>query len=681
MRLGEKMAIVNEVITEFAFQGSTSPLTEYNESLGKSIGLLVATSAAIIGAAGAMAAFVTSTTKSLDPVIQLSRTTGVAVEALQELGFVASVTGSDATTLQSSISSLSDKIGEAAQKGSDDFARLGISVRDVNGDVKSADSLLLEIGERFKQLNLSLSEKRSFAQSLGIDPSLIQLLNLTGDALEGVRQKARDMGVVTKEQADAAVNLNDSLTTARFGYDALKNTIAVGLAPQIEDITEGFIDFLAANKDLIADGITNVIEIVTALAKTINRLSPLIFGVAGLFGIWKVASIGLGGVLGVILSPVYLITAGITALILIVDDLIVAMNGGKSVIGDFFNEFLGVDIVPILNSAYDAFISFVDSFISASKNLTDVFSNLFSGAFDLLTGNFDGAKEHFSTFFSGVVSIFSNGISEILSLLSGVGEQALISLTGYDYSKVGEMIAKNITDPIYNIFTNLFSWITEKFKEAIGLVDGVSSFFGFGDEEKQTELNTITSVDMLQDKQVNERVTLNEDEVPVSTVEDVSQERNINISDSVTLNDTDSKQTRNVIINDVVINDALEDIETPKVNSVAMMRDISLLNNFSQFGEIPKPDLSDLELNKSIGIDNTLDLQASGAFTLESQSQRQLMPQPNNVNNSNERNVTIDQKNQFNITGNNERGIASTVTDRLQDQLNDANTQLSVGGF
>ena len=65
------MAIVNEVITQFSFEGSTQPLVNYNSSLGKSIGLLASMSAAIVGAAGAMAAFVTSTTQSIDPMIQV----------------------------------------------------------------------------------------------------------------------------------------------------------------------------------------------------------------------------------------------------------------------------------------------------------------------------------------------------------------------------------------------------------------------------------------------------------------------------------------------------------------------------------------------------------------------------------------------------------------------------------
>jgi hypothetical protein len=62
------------------------------------------------------------------------------------------------------------KIGDAAQKGSDDFARLGISVRDSNGQIKTADVILSEVSKRFNDLNLSMQEQQSFASALGIDP-------------------------------------------------------------------------------------------------------------------------------------------------------------------------------------------------------------------------------------------------------------------------------------------------------------------------------------------------------------------------------------------------------------------------------------------------------------------------------------------------------------------------------
>ncbi len=93
--------------------------------------------AALGMAAFAVAKWASGVSQSLQPLFDLSEQTGVAVASIQELSFVAEQSGSSAQALESSLSGLGAKIGEAAQKGSEDFSRLGISVRDANGHVKA----------------------------------------------------------------------------------------------------------------------------------------------------------------------------------------------------------------------------------------------------------------------------------------------------------------------------------------------------------------------------------------------------------------------------------------------------------------------------------------------------------------------------------------------------------------
>lgn len=609
------MAIVNEVITQFSFEGSTQPLVNYNSSLGKSISLLASMSAAIVGAAGAMAAFVTSTTQSIDPMIQLSRSTGVAIGAIQELGFAASVTGSDAQTLQGSIVGLSEKIGEAAQKGSEEFARLGISVRDLSGEVKTADQVFLEIGKRFNDLDLSLPERRSFAQSLGIDPSLVQLLSLTSSELDKTRAKARELGIVTKEQADAAASLNDSMTTLKFGLDGVRNSVAVGLAPQIEDITAGFIDFLAANREVITNGISKVIEFTTALAKAVTRLAPVITGVIGIFGAWKIASIGLGAVLATAFSPVTIITAAIVGLALVVDDLIVAFNGGKSVIADFFQGFLGVDIVPILISAVDAVTALfghlsnsVGETFSAIGGIIETFSSLFKGEF-LSVGDFVSAlmpniTKLFDNLFGGVLSAAKKFGPEFLEYLAGVGIELVNSWVNLgkdlansiiqsDFVQVGVKLAKDLTQPFRDAFNSLMDWLKARFDKITSVASGIADFFGFGanePEEIEVKVNqqrnistkeldkplTLRDLPNADKQEINRPVTVREMlDIQKADMPEFEKPRDIEMERVATVRDllkiqrleqpSDINKTRNIIIDDVAkVNGAeIPDFENP----------------------------------------------------------------------------------------------------------------------
>lgn len=428
---------VTELVTRFGFQGTLAPLGKYNLRLGKSIGLLAGLTAGLGIATVAFNKWASSVLQSLDPMVQLSRETKVAVGWIQEMGFAASQNGSDLQAVQSTIGSLSQKIGEAAQKGSEDFARLGISVRDASGQVKSADLILDEVRQRFRQLNLSMEEQRSFASALGIDSSLLQLLNRTSSELNGLRARARELGTLTREQADSAVEYNDALAAMRFGLDAVKRLIAVGVAPQLTEMAENFTNLLAANKDWIVNGVRATVEFISELFAALGRLAPFLATLAGGFGILKIATLGWGGALALVFSPVTLITAAIIAVLAILDDLIVAFNGGESVIRDFFLAWLGWDIVPFLHGIAAAFKELVALVVA-------LFKGDFSGAWEIFKRIGAQAIEGFKILFRDLFTWVNDKFFGVL-------------------------------DSIKQAFRDLIGWVTDGLKS-------IGSFFGFGDD-------------------------------------------------------------------------------------------------------------------------------------------------------------------------------------------------------
>ena len=235
------MPEVTELITKFSFQGSTSPLKDYNTALGRSIKSIGAVGAAFGAATFAVAKWASGVSQSLQPLFDLSEQTGVAVASIQELSFVAEQSGSSAQALESSLGGLSAKIGEAAQKGSEEFARLGISVRNnVTGEVKKADELLAELGSSFKAKNLSLPEQQGYAEALGIDPSLISMLSQTSAETEKLKQRARDLGItLSPEDKKGLKEYNMSIAEMDAAMSGLKNLIAVAIVPELEGLAEG----------------------------------------------------------------------------------------------------------------------------------------------------------------------------------------------------------------------------------------------------------------------------------------------------------------------------------------------------------------------------------------------------------------------------------------------------------
>lgn len=370
------MAVVTELITKFGFQGSTQPLEEYNSGLGKGVALLAGMAVAAAATGAAIAKWTTSVLAAEQPLINLSSQTGVAIERIQELQYIANISNSSTEALGSSLVNLSKKIGEAGQKGSEEFSRLGISVRDSNGRIKSTDRVLSEVGNSFKRLGLSMNEQQYFADALGIDTTLLNMLSRTGKKMSELAMRARDLGILTKKQTSEAMEYNDTLTTMRFAMDGVRRLVAVGLAPEFKRIAESFTDLLIKNKDWIVNGIKAVVGVLGDFLAMLGRVWPVLAAGAGLFVALKIATLGWAGAIGLILSPFVLVTAAIAATLLIVDDLIVAFQGGKSVIADFFQEFLGVDIVSVLKTAWDDLNKFFDDVGRLiGKNLFELFDN------------------------------------------------------------------------------------------------------------------------------------------------------------------------------------------------------------------------------------------------------------------------------------------------------------------
>jgi len=336
------MAIVTELVNKITFIGSLRPLDRLNAGLDSAIVLGSNFAAGIIASVTAITAFTVATLSSVDALGQMSKETGIAVEDIQELQYAASVSGSSADAMMSSLTSLTQQIGDAALRGSDDFNRLGVSVRKSNGEIKNASEVLGDVQDRFQ--GMSQTEKFSFASSLGIDRSVVQLLSKSGTEIDKLKKKARQLGVVTQQQSEETVKFNNSLTALRFGASAVQRQIAMALAPEIHDLAEGFTSLLIENKSFITDGVKTTVEWVSAAGKAIGNFLSIINSVVEKTIGWKVALGGIGLALAIAFAPTYPVTLAIATLILLVDDLVSAFEGGQSVIADFFQEFFNWDI-------------------------------------------------------------------------------------------------------------------------------------------------------------------------------------------------------------------------------------------------------------------------------------------------------------------------------------------------
>ncbi|HFZ7335745.1 TPA: hypothetical protein ACIVMO_002908 [Salmonella enterica subsp. salamae serovar 42:g,t:-] len=523
------MAIVNELITKFGFIGNLAPQETFNANLKASIGLLAGLGAAIAGSAAGVAGWVTSVSQSVDPMVQFSRETGVAIETIQTLGYAASVNGSGVDALQASLGEMTKRVGEFVSTGEgeakDVAERLGLQFRDMNGHVKNSDVIFRELADKLH--GMSQAEKFSVLDKMGIDRSMVQLLSMTGEEISSLQNKAEALGVVTQDQADQFAAYNDSLTTLGKGFDGIKFQVAVGFVPVMKDLVDGFTDFLIANKDLIKNGLAHLGEIIFSVMGMIRRLLPIVSAVTIAFAAWWLVTGGLATVMGVLMSPVVLITAAILGVILVIDDLLTAMEGGQSVIADFFKDNWGTDIVPALKEAKAALMAFINYAIGVFKPLADAIVSMFKFVWHLITGAFtgdfqdamndaQGVFDSLIAFISGafgvvgdavkyvfgdagtfIVDIFEQSIENVKNLFN-----ALRKLVTGDFQGAWDDVIKTFTDSVallrkpfdefmkwvLGLFANLGETIKNTISNAASNAwNATKSFFGFGEDEQQPQ--------------------------------------------------------------------------------------------------------------------------------------------------------------------------------------------------
>lgn len=459
------MAIVNELITKFDFIGNLAPQETFNANLKASIGLLAGMGAAIQGSAGAMAAWFTSIIDGLDPLVQFHRETGLSVEGLQELGRVAELNGSSMEAVTSSIGEMTMRIGEFISTGEGEMAdigkRLGLQFKDASGNVKDATQTFIELSDKMR--SMSQAEKFSVLDKMGIDRSMVQMLSLSREELDKSLKQARDWGVVTTEQADAAAEFNNSLKDLRMGYSSVSTQVALGFLPILKEVIDGMREWLHTNSDLIKNGLHHLGEIIFSVAGMIRRLLPLIGLATAGFVIWKIAAIGLRTVLSTIFSPVLLITAAIVGILLVIDDLVVAMQGGQSVIADFFKDNWGIDIVPALKEAKASLMAFINYAISVFKPLADAIASMFRMVWHLITGAFTG---DFQDAMKDAQNVFDSLIAFITGAFGVVGDAIK-----YVFGDAGSFVVDIFTTAIENtklMFSALWKLVTGDFEGAWG---------------------------------------------------------------------------------------------------------------------------------------------------------------------------------------------------------------------
>ncbi|RJT36109.1 hypothetical protein D3227_20555 [Mesorhizobium waimense] len=264
------------------FSASLSKARTDLAALGKNLALLGTGLAAGATAAGAaVLGLAKSGSEAADAAGKAAQKTGLQIDAYGRLEFAASQADVSQEQFVSGMSRLNRAIAEAAAQGTkagkaiedvgvhvtrfgakakdaaaaakpvaDIFTKLGISVRDASGKLKTNEQILLEVSDAFARMPDGALKSALAIELFGkAGAELLPFLNAGKKGLIDLGKEAESLGIVfTPEQTKAAEDFND--TVASLGKSVRGTRIQLGLlfAPLFTTLAAGLRDEINNNR-------------------------------------------------------------------------------------------------------------------------------------------------------------------------------------------------------------------------------------------------------------------------------------------------------------------------------------------------------------------------------------------------------------------------------------------------
>lgn len=422
----------------------------------------------------------------------------LATGLMANSGIKASQAGTSLRSMMSRMAAPTDAVSGAME-------RLGISLTDENGEMKSLRQVMTEL--RSSMANLSETEKTEVASTIAGKNAMSGFLAIVNSSDKDFNKLANaidNSNGAAQEMADAMIdNLGGQLTILKSGLQELAIAMGDTLVPIVQKMVKG-VQAIVNWFNSLSPRVQQIITVMVALAGAAGPVLIVFGAMASGFGqfmgvVGKIPMLlsKLGGALTVLMSPVGIVIAAVAALALafkhlwdtneefrkaittiwqtISQTIGAFIEGIKNSFASFGTDF--GSLITTLKAAWEAFCAvlapvFQTAFTLVStvlQTVTDVILGILDVFIGLFTGNWkqmlSGITRIFSATFRGVFNtaktIFS-GVRKVASNLAGALSGIWSRIRGTASATWGA-IKNAIVHPIETA-KNLIKGIIEKIK-------------------------------------------------------------------------------------------------------------------------------------------------------------------------------------------------------------------------
>lgn len=393
---------LREVLVEFGVAFDDSGLKKGNKGVDSLIGRLKGVAAAVAGAFALreVVNFGKEILDQADALAKQSGALGVSADELQGWQWAAKLSGSSAEEFTSAFTKFTRNVSEASDSAggpaAQAFKRLGVSIKDSSGHLGAPIDLLDGVVAGLQ--NIQDPAKRTAAVMDLFGKSGARLLPLFDEGVDGIaklRQEVKDLGAsFDSDFLQSAQEVNDNVDRLKLAFTGLFVQGLGPLLPGLVELSQGLVEvakggggeFVSALKDGVSASF-NVVRSIAKIAKGTGFLG------AELRLVGKVARLAI--------QP-----------LLQIEDFLVLLAGGKSVLGEDLDRAFG----PGASARYaKAFVGPLEGFQKLEFSMREVNLVLVGirvqsmQASDDMTNSFEGAAAAISDAFDRAFNAIIEG--------------------------------------------------------------------------------------------------------------------------------------------------------------------------------------------------------------------------------------------------------------------------------
>lgn len=248
--------------------------------LGLMAGAAAGATAAVLAADAAFVGIAIHATENANKMYEMSQKTGVAVGTLSAFSSVGQIFGVSADSMGKALEKM-NKSAFAAANSADDtksaYGRLGIAVKDADGQLRPTSDLLLDVADKFSKMPDGIAKTAYAMQIFGkAGAEMIPFLNEGKDGIKEYTDAATKMGaVLTNEAAASAHQFQKDLSLLKLGVEGVENKIMTALVPTLNVLAD---QFVSAMEDS-GSGVNKLIEGVGYVTKAVITLGATVWAV------------------------------------------------------------------------------------------------------------------------------------------------------------------------------------------------------------------------------------------------------------------------------------------------------------------------------------------------------------------------------------------------------------------